>query len=207
VLLKIQQAGNPVLRQRARALERQEILSPDVQRLIEDMRETMRDAPGVGLAAPQVGLGLQLAVIEDRAELMKELAPEQLRERQRQPVPFFVIINPRITFHSGGNVDFFEGCLSIAGYAAIVPRARRVRVDYLDQHGDSRTLDVSGWQARILQHEIDHLEGVLYIDRMHARSFSSLENLNRHWKNAAVSEVLRQVGHVAPPQSGDGGKQ
>ena len=93
--LKIIQAGDPVLRETARALTPEEILSDEIQRLIRDMQETMHDAPGVGLAAPQVGLSLQLAVIEDREDLLKTLPPQELQEKERRPVPFHVLINPR----------------------------------------------------------------------------------------------------------------
>jgi peptide deformylase len=196
VLLKIQQAGSPTLRHPARPLASDEIVGPGIQHLIEHMRETMRDAPGVGLAAPQVGIGLQLAVIEDRLEAMQELSSEQLRERRREPVPFFVLINPQIVSCSQAMAEFFEGCLSLAGYGAVVPRPLTVRVDYLNEKAEPQSLETTGWLARILQHEIDHLNGVLYIDRMYARSFSSLENINRNWKDAPVSEVLRQLGQV-----------
>src|SRR5690348_5032574 len=112
--LKIVQSGEPVLRQQARALSREEIRRTETQHLIEWMRETMRDAPGVGLAAPQVGLSLQLAVIEDRADLQKAMAAEKLAERGRRPVPFHVIVNPSLALE-GQPVEFFEGCLSVAG--------------------------------------------------------------------------------------------
>jgi peptide deformylase len=203
--LKILQAGNPVLRQPARPLKRDEILAPDLQQLIAYMRDTMRDAPGVGLAAPQVGFGLQMAVIEDRAELMKELSPGQRRERERLPVPFFVLINPRITSHAAATVEFFEGCLSIPGYAAIVPRWRAVRVKYMDHKAESKVLEASGWLARIVQHEVDHLQAALYVDRMYPRSFCSLESVNRAWKNAPVRDVLEKLGH-SPGAPGDGGE-
>jgi peptide deformylase len=96
--LKIIQVGEPVLRAQARQLTGEEIISDQIQRLIRDMQETMRDAPGVGLAAPQVGMALQLAVIEDRQELLSSLPPQELAERERNPVPFQVIINPELLF-------------------------------------------------------------------------------------------------------------
>src|ERR1700719_619780 len=133
--LTIVQAGEPVLRQVSRALAAAEIVLPATQQLIEDMRETMRKAPGVGLAAPQIGLPLQLAVIEDRAEYHKDVSEEQLRERERRPVPFHAIINPRITEKSEDTVEFFEGCLSLAGFSALVPRSRTVRVEFLNERG------------------------------------------------------------------------
>ena len=178
VKLEIVQAGNPVLRQRARASEpRRKSPASEIQNLIEAMRDCMREAPGVGLAAPQVGLPLQLAVIEDREEYLKEASAEYLRERERRPVPFHVIINPALTELDGGKVEFFEGCLSLAGFSALVPRARRVRVECLDEQGNKKTIEASGWYARILQHEIDHLHGGLYIDRMHTRTFTSIREL------------------------------
>ncbi len=153
------------------------------------MRETMRDAPGVGLAAPQVGVSLQIAVVEDKEEYLKDISPEQLAERERDPVPFHVIINPTITVEPDSSVDFFEGCLSLPGFSALVPRARRVRVECVDEHGAPKIIEASGWYARILQHEIDHLRGNLYIDRMRTRTFTSLDNWNRFWKGKPVREI------------------
>ncbi len=176
--LKIVQAGHPVLRQKARQLSIDEIRSQPIRDLIELMRETMRDAPGVGLAAPQIGLSLQLAVIEDREELFKGIDPAMLAERERRPVPFQVIINPTLTL-DGPEVEFFEGCLSLAGLSAIVPRAQRARVECLDHNGDPIVIEAGGWHSRILQHEIDHLHGTLYVDRMLTRSLTTMENLGR----------------------------
>ena len=187
--LKIEQAGEPVLRQAAHPLTRDEILGDKIQRLIRDMKETMHDAPGVGLAAPQVGVSLQLAVIEDREDLLKDLPPKDLIERDRRPVPFHAIINPQITFSGDDKVAFYEGCLSVAGFSAVVPRARVIRVEYLDERGERRSVEASGWYARILQHEIDHLQGALYIDRMNSRTFTSVDNWNRCWKGKPISEV------------------
>lgn len=192
--LKIVQTGEPVLRQHARSLTAAEIEHPATQELIGHMRDTMRDAPGVGLAAPQVGLGLQIAVIEDRPEYLNGIAPEVLAERERQPVAFRVLINPAIVEYSEESVEFFEGCLSVAGFSALVKRSRRVAVQYLDENAEPRRIDAYGWFARILQHEIDHLHGALYIDRMESRSFSSLENMGRHWKDVSVESVRAALG-------------
>jgi len=192
--LKIVQAGDPVLRQATRQLTPTEISSPDIQRLIQDMRETMYDAPGVGLAAPQVGIPIQLAVLEDRPESSRDLTPEQLAERERRPTPFQVLINPTIVSQSQESVDFFEGCLSVAGFAALVRRARSVRIEHLDENGAARALEAHGWHARVLQHEIDHLQGTLYVDRMNPRTLTSLENFARHWKSLPTSQVLTKVG-------------
>jgi peptide deformylase len=181
--LKIVQAGDPVLRKVARPLTRQEITSDETQRLIRDMQETMHDAPGVGLAAPQMGLSLQIAVIEDREELFKALPEHELREKERKPVPFHVIINPKIVPAGEEKVEFYEGCLSLAGFSALVPRARAIQVECLDERVEPRLIEASGWYARILQHEIDHLQGTLYIDRMQSRTFTSLDNWNRFLKS------------------------
>jgi peptide deformylase len=194
VRLKIVQTGEPLLRQIGRRLTPEEIALPAIQELIEHMRDTMRDAPGVGLAAPQVGLPIQLAVVEDRAEYLKGIAPELLAERERQAVPFLVLINPDIVEYSEETTEFFEGCLSVAGFSALVKRSRRVRVEYLDEQGQARQLEASGWFARILQHEIDHLNGRLYIDRMETRSFTSLDNMGRHWKDLPVESVRTALG-------------
>ena len=191
--LKIVQVGEPVLRQTARRLTPDEIRSRETQQLIEWMRETMYDAPGVGLAAPQVGLGLQLAVIEDKPEYIKD-NPAAAKERERKPVPFQVIINPAIMLQDDPGVEFFEGCLSLAGFTAVVPRARRVKVECLDHNGKSKTIEASGWYARILQHEIDHLHGTVYIDRMYARTFMEMEHYTRHWRDKPTPEVLKLLG-------------
>ena len=170
----IVQVGEPVLREVARPIALDEIGTPELNRLIEVMRETMRAAPGVGLAAPQIGIGLAIAVIEDRPEYQKHVTPEELRAREREPVPFQVLINPTIAL-AGEPVTFFEGCLSVDGFVAQVARARAVRVDALDEHGREVRIDAKGWYARILQHEIDHLNGTLYIDRMNTRTFTRLK--------------------------------
>jgi peptide deformylase len=192
--LTIVQAGEPVLRQASRALTAAEIVLPTTQQLIEDMRETMRKTPGVGLAAPQIGLPLQLAVIEDRPEYLKDVAPERLAERERQPVPFLVLINPRVVEHSKDTAEFYEGCLSLAGFSALVKRSRGVKVEYTDEHAQPKQIEARGWFARILQHEIDHLQGRLYIDHMEARSLTTLDNLNRYWKDLPIQTVRRQLG-------------
>ena len=185
MLLKIVQTGDPVLRTPARPLTPQEIASAEVAQLIDLMRETMRDAPGVGLAAPQIGLPLQLAVIEDVAEV---------EATERAAVPFHVIINPQITLGEE-RIEFFEGCLSVDGYQAVVPRARAVHVEARDHRGEPVSIDAHGWYARILQHEIDHLGGTLYIDRMRARTFTTARNATRYAAGTPVPELLAKLGY------------
>lgn len=191
--LKIVQAGDPVLRQQSRALTKEEISSPSIQQLIGLMREAMREAPGVGLAAPQIGVPIQLAVIEDRAEYIDGLSEEEIAERQRAAIPFHVIINPKLTFLGDSSVEFFEGCLSVEGFSAIVDRALNVRVECLNERGEEVTIEAHGWYARILQHEIDHLKGTLYIDRMKTRTFATGENLFRFWADKSIEQVLAEL--------------
>ena len=189
--LKIVQVGEAVLRQKAKPLTQDEIRSPKTQEVLEWMRETMHDAPGVGLAAPQVGLALQIAVIEDKPENMKDAPPEFIKERERKPVPFHVLINPKIRLEGAADVEFFEGCLSLPGFTAVVPRARQVRVECLDHKGNPKVIEASGWYARILQHEIDHLHGTVYVDRMHPRTLMTLDNFNRYWKSKSMAETKK----------------
>jgi peptide deformylase len=180
--------GEPVLRQQARPLSVEEIRSAPLQQLIELMRETMRDAPGVGLAAPQIGLSLQLAVIEDRTEYTRDLPQELLSERGRASVPFHVVINPQLTVVEEV-VEYFEGCLSVTGFTAMVPRATTVEVKCLNEKGEPVVINAAGWYARILQHEIDHLNGRLYIDRMEPRSFMTIGNYTRYWKDMSIEQI------------------
>ncbi|HEY3449041.1 MAG TPA: peptide deformylase [Myxococcales bacterium] len=194
MLLKIVQTGHPVLRREGRTLTKKEILSPEVQQLIEFMRETMRDAPGVGLAAPQVGLPLRLAVIEDAPEHLEGAPEDMVKAQERKGVPFHVIINPKIEASDPTAVTHFEGCLSLTGFSALVPRARGVHVEALDHKGQPVKIDATGWYARILQHEIDHLHGRLYIDRMHTRSFTTNENAGRYLDDLSVAELQKRLG-------------
>jgi peptide deformylase len=161
-----------------------EIRSDSTKHLIDQMRDTMRAAPGVGLAAPQIGESIQLAVIEDRIDYLRDVSTRQLAERQRSPVDFHVIINPKISIVGETTLDFFEGCLSVAGFAAVVSRGASVRVDCLNELAEPITITAQGWYARILQHEIDHLNGMLYIDRMQTRSFATIENADRFWNRS-----------------------
>ncbi|MCA1576709.1 MAG: peptide deformylase [Acidobacteria bacterium] len=191
--LKIVQAGNPVLRKKGRVLNKEEISSRLIQELIEQMRETMREAPGVGLAAPQIGASLQLAVIEDRADYISEISAEKLAELQRSTVPFHVIINPKLSFLGDSTAQFFEGCLSVEGYQAVVERALKVRVECLNERGEAVTINAQGWYGRILQHEIDHLNGTLYVDRMKTRTLTTTENAFRFGTNDNVQELLAEL--------------
>ncbi len=189
--LKIYQVGEPVLRQVARPLTTEEIRSAAIHQLIDLMRETMRDSIGVGLAAPQVGDSIQIAVIEDIAEYQKTLPAHILAERGRKTIPFHVVISPLITVEESATVTLFEGCRSIDGFAALVPRAASVKVECLNEHGEARIIEAQGWYARILQHEIDHLNGTLYIDKMISRSFMNKDIYTKNWHTKSANDAKR----------------
>jgi peptide deformylase len=128
-----------------------------------------------------VGVSLQIAVIEDREEYLKFLKPEDVKARDRRPVAFHVIINPTLTIlHSEKQANFFEGCLSVDGYMGKVSRALEVKVDALNEKGEPITIHAQGWYARILQHEIGHLNGTLYIDHMDTKTFTTVENYKKY---------------------------
>ena len=146
---------NPVLRTKAKKVPE---VTPQIQTLIDDMVATMRQAPGVGLAAPQVGVGLRVIVVE-YAE------PSEDPEAEPKPPKLYAVVNPEITRQSETTVPGNEGCLSIPTYFGSVERREVVTVKGLDRHGRAFKLKAKGWLARIFQHEIDHVDGVLFTDR------------------------------------------
>jgi peptide deformylase len=198
-VLPIVQLGHPVLRRRARVVRPEELATGEMRGLIDIMRETMRAAPGVGLAAPQIGLALRLAVIEDRAEYVDEMDPGERSLREREAVPFHVLVNPALHVEDPAPVRFFEGCLSLAGFVGVVARAHGVRVECLDEKGRPRTIRAHGWYARILQHEIDHLNGVVYVDRVETRTLMHGDEYARHWAARTVEEVRDALEAGRPP--------
>ncbi|WP_030186691.1 peptide deformylase [Streptomyces violaceorubidus] len=178
--LPIVAAGDPVLRAVAQPYDGQ-LGDALLGRLVTRMRETMLAAPGVGLAAPQVGVPLSIAVVEDAARGPQEA----LEARGRVPLPFRVLVNPAYEPEGEERAAFFEGCLSVSGWQAVVARHARVRLRGLDEQGAAIDEVVTGWPARIVQHETDHLRGTLYLDVAELRSLSS---------NAAVAERWSQPG-------------
>ncbi|AUX47249.1 peptide deformylase [Sorangium cellulosum] len=194
-------AGKPVLRKPAAPVPPEEIGTKQLKQLIATMVAAMRKAPGVGLAAPQIGVGLQVIVLEDGEELMARLTPAERAERGRVPFPLKVIINPTLKVlgpslpgaAGAGRATFFEGCLSVPGYMALVERDLSVEVSGVDEDGKEVRWEATGWPARILQHEVDHLRGTLYVDRMIARSFCSNEEA-KLWVGRPVAEVRSALG-------------
>jgi peptide deformylase len=192
-VLPIVLCGDPVLRQPAMDVARAELGSPGLARLVARMRATMEAAPGVGLAAPQIGLGLRLAVAYDGPEYWEHIPAADLASRERSPLPFTVMVNPVLTpLEDDGYASFYEGCLSVPGLTAVVRRYRSVRVDALDERGEPFARVLTGWPARIAQHELDHLAGVLYLDRAETRSLSTVDTYARRWAGppAVAAEAL-----------------
>lgn len=152
--------GNPILREPAKKLRASEVNSNEVQDLIANMRETLdRKKYGIGLAAPQVGKSMSLSVIRIRPT---KLRPNTPKEKWAD----LVIINPEIIKHYGKKQQMYEGCISLPGVFAKVPRYKKVRLNYLDEKGRQQEKDFEGFIAHIIQHETDHLNGVLYVDRV-----------------------------------------
>ena len=187
--LPIVPAGLPVLRRPAARYDGQ--LDDDVlAALIGAMRETMHAAPGVGLAAPQVGLGLQLAVLEDSAEVAEDVATA----RDRRPLDFLVLVNPSYTPVGDGRAFFYEGCLSVPGYQAAVDRPSAVHLTASAPDGSAIDAEYRGWQARIVQHETDHLAGTLYLDRADLRSLSENSVYQALWAGSTLEPARRGLG-------------
>lgn len=191
--LPVVAAGDPVLRRGTERFDGQ--LEPALlSRFVDALRLTMHAAPGVGLAAPQVGVGLRIAVIEDPAPV-----PEEVRlARGRVPQPFRVLVNPSYEPVSTARAAFFEGCLSVPGWQAVVARHAEVRLTGEDEHGRAVDEVFTGWPARIVQHETDHLDGLLYLDRAELRSLSSNEAVARRWAQPTPGEAAVSLGFGLP---------
>ncbi|WP_026249052.1 peptide deformylase [Streptomyces sp. LaPpAH-108] len=191
--LPIVAAGHPVLRRPSAPYDGQ--LGPALlERFIAALRTTMHAAPGVGLAAPQVGVPLRIAVVEDPATVPEEVAAA----RDRAPLPFRVLVNPSYEAAGPGLAPFYEGCLSVPGYQAVVARHARVRLRGQDERGRALDEEVSGWPARIVQHETDHLDGTLYLDRAEPRSLAVNEAVATLWAQPTPETAAKALGFELP---------
>ena len=159
-ILKVARMGHPVLRAKALPVPPGQIQAPSVQRLINDMFETMREYSGIGLAAPQVHEGLRIFVAGVRESTPGEVVTED------DDMPFLTLINPELTFLTEPTHEGWEGCLSIPDVRGLVPRADEIRVQGFDREGKRVSFTATGLPARVIQHETDHLDGVLFMDRM-----------------------------------------
>ncbi|MFF4836349.1 peptide deformylase [Streptomyces sp. NPDC001315] len=191
--LSIVQAGDPVLRQKTAYYDGQ-LDDETLQRLIVRMRETMEQTHGaVGLAAPQVGLPLRLAVLATPAEFA-----DRLIERGQQPVPFTVLVNPSYAAVGSQRAASFEGCLSVDGWQAVVTRPDQIKLTREDETGQRLVEEYAGLGARIVQHETDHLDGMLYLDRAELRSLSTTEQLMERWGPTGLAAAAKQLGFPLP---------
>ncbi len=164
---KVIKMGNPLLREVAKEFTKDEILSEDMQDLITDMWDTMYAYDGIGLAAPQIGLSRQLAVIH--LEEDSERYPDLVESKK------FIIFNPSISVLDETKQEFWEGCLSVPGLRGPVSRPRKIKVDYLDENAKENSIELEDFLATVFQHELDHLFGKLFVDRMEDISLLAYE--------------------------------
>ncbi|MCC7073483.1 MAG: peptide deformylase [Deltaproteobacteria bacterium] len=185
-ILKIATLGEPVLRQRARELSTDELASARWQGFIDDLIETMRDADGAGIAAPQVFTPVRVAVIEVKGN--------NPRYPYKPPIPLTVLVNPTLTPIGDERFDNYEGCLSVPDLRGVVQRHARVRVQYLDRQGQPHDVEVKGVSAGTFQHECDHLDGRVFVDGVgDPTTFSTWKNWERHHKAAFVERITKVV--------------
>lgn len=181
-LREVAHIGNPVLRRIARDLEPHEIRSPWLLGLVEDMTDTMHELGGIGIAAPQVSESVKLAIIE--------ITEGSTRYPGMEPHALTVLVNPRITVLDETEQAFWEGCLSVPDLRGLVQRPRGVRVDYVDLQGQRQSLIAQDFLSSVVQHELDHLQGVLFIDRVRdTTKLATLEDYRRFWVDPKVDEL------------------
>jgi peptide deformylase len=174
----LRKIGDPVLRESAAAMDPEALSTPDFARLVDDMVETMHAEGGIGIAAPQIGESVRVAVIA--------IDPASSRYPGMVGFPLTLFVNPRITVIDPTEQGFWEGCLSVPNLRGYVLRPRGVRVDFLDGDGHPRSIHAEGFLATVLQHELDHLDGVLFVDRIRDTTrLATIENYARYWASTA----------------------
>jgi peptide deformylase len=170
---KIIRMGHPVLRKEGKKVPIKNIKSPEIVSLIKDMHETMKSSDGIGLAAPQIGESLQLAIIE--------IPEDSPRYPGTKKSDLLIIFNPKVTILDKKNQGYWEGCLSLPGLRGYVERPRKIRVDFLNENGEEVSLKLEGFLSTVFQHEIDHIFGKLYVDRMKdPKKFSFTEEYDKY---------------------------
>jgi peptide deformylase len=179
MILKVARLGHPIIRTRAQPVDPAKIATTEFQTLLEDMVETMREYSGVGLAAPQVHLALQLAVLE---------VENHPRYPDMPSVPLTYLINPTVTVLDSSPLNEWEGCLSIPELRGRVPRFKQLRVTGLGRYGESLDFVADDFHARVIQHETDHLKGEVYLDRM--TDMKSLSHL-LEWQRYVIDPAVR----------------
>lgn len=185
---KIAQIGHPVLRERAREVTRDELRSPEMQRFIDDLVETMRDANGAGLAAIQVHEPIRIAAVEVRNNPRYPYKPE---------IPLTILVNPVLTPVGDETFENYEGCLSVPNLRGLVSRSLHLHVRAWDRHGNEIDEVVHGLKAGTYQHEVDHLDGVIFVDRVRdPRSLTTWTEFERYHRDAFVARISELVARV-----------
>jgi peptide deformylase len=173
-ILKVARLGHPVIRKPSEAVPKESITSADIQRLIDNMIDTMHEYDGVGIAAPQIHVSKQIAVIE---------VQDNRRYPGEKPIPLTVLINPRILGLSKKHLEEWEGCLSVNDLRGIVPRAESLEVEAYNRKGERVKFHAQGFFARVIQHECDHLAGKVFLDRMpNLLTLTHLQEFARYWQ-------------------------
>src|SRR5688572_2859406 len=184
-LLKIAQIGTPVLRERAREVSREEVGSPEFHQFVDDLVETMRDAQGAGLAAIQVYRAIRVVAIE---------VGDNPRYPYKPKVPLTILVNPVLTPLSEERFDNYEGCLSVPDLRGVVSRFAELRVQAWDRHGNPIDKEVRGITAGTFQHEVDHLDGKLFVDRVtDPTTFCTWKEFARHHEAGVRAKVAKIV--------------
>lgn len=163
-----------MLRSHAAAVDPAAVTGPEIQHVISTMVKVMRKLDCVGLSAPQIGVPVRILALEYPKKMLEESSPESRELRGLSVQPLRIFVNPQLRVLDGRTVLFQEACESISGFSATVPRHLSVEVSGLNESGEAVKWQASGWPARILQHEMDHLDGVLYIDRMDTKTFINI---------------------------------
>jgi peptide deformylase len=180
MILKVARLGHPVIRTTAQPVDPAKITTPEFQRLLDDMVETMREYSGIGLAGPQVHMSLQVAVLQ---------VERHPRYPEMPSIPLTYLVNPSVTVLDRSTDDDWEGCLSIPEMRGLVPRFKRLRITALGRNGEPLDFVADGFHARVIQHETDHLKGEVYLDRMpNLRSLSHL----LEWQRFALEPASRK---------------
>eukprot|EP00794_Sanderia_malayensis_P018952 gene18952-20858_t len=178
---KVRQIGDPVLRQKASIVQPEYMFGAEFNKLVDTMLKSMRDKKGVGIAAPQIGASLRVIAVEFNGKHLdanlKKFGVEGVRRMQMQLFPLHVVVNPEMKIIDPTAVAFKEGCLSMQGFSAVVPRMKQVEISGVNPKGERVNVLASGWIARIFQHEMDHLDGHLFIDSMQYKTL-----INESWK-------------------------
>ncbi len=196
---KIARMGHPVLRQKARELTVTEILSPEMTSLLQDMIDTMNDYGGIGLAAPQIYEPIAVAIVDYQEDHPRyaEQTQKQDKAAENSSLPFTIVFNPKVTVLDATEQSYWEGCLSVPELRGWVTRPKKIQIDYLDIKARPKTVIAEGFLATVFQHELDHLDGVLYIDRVKNEvgqtKLAFEEEYSRYWAKGSEEDENDEV--------------